>query len=402
MAALDGMRILDMTQYEAGTSCTQALAWLGAEVVKIEPPGHGDPGRNVGLGKDGGYSAYFCNWNANKKSVVLDLRSELGRELLLELVPRFDVFVENYGPGVVEKLQLGYETLKAVHPGIIYAQLKGFGTEGPNAHFKSFDMVAQAAAGAFSVTGEPDGRPIVPGPTTGDSGTGVQLGMAILAAYIQRQRTGEGQRIEISMQEAMTYYMRTRIATGSVWGTEAAGRNGTSSGLPPIELYPCKPFGPNDWIYLMPITAGQWDEFCAAIDRPDLAVDERFAEPRDRVAHGAALYEIVAAWTGERTKYEAMEHLAGAGVPCSAVQDTAELHTDPHLLARGFVHTLDLPNHGEVPLLGFAPRMSESEVPLTNPPLLGEHTAEVLARDLNLSSADIAELQKSRVVGGKQ
>ncbi|MBF66954.1 MAG: formyl-CoA transferase [Gammaproteobacteria bacterium] len=402
MAALDGMRILDMTQYEAGTSCTQALAWLGAEVVKIEPPGHGDPGRNVGLGKDGGYSAYFCNWNANKKSVVLDLRSELGRELLLELVPRFDVFVENYGPGVVEKLQLGYETLKAVHPGIIYAQLKGFGTEGPNAHFKSFDMVAQAAAGAFSVTGEPDGRPIVPGPTTGDSGTGVQLGMAILAAYIQRQRTGEGQRIDISMQEAMTYYMRTRIATGSVWGTKAAGRNGTSSGLPPIELYPCKPFGPNDWIYLMPITAGQWDEFCAAIDRPDLAVDERFAEPRDRVAHGAALYEIVAAWTGERTKYEAMEHLAGAGVPCSAVQDTAELHTDPHLLARGFVHTLDLPNHGEVPLLGFAPRMSESEVPLTNPPLLGEHTAEVLARDLNLSSADIAELQKSRVVGGKQ
>tara|TARA_Y100001934_G_scaffold281770_1_gene392699 strand:- start:1257 stop:2489 length:1233 start_codon:yes stop_codon:yes gene_type:complete len=399
MAALDGMRILDMTQYEAGTSCTQALAWLGAEVVKIEPPGHGDPGRNVGLGKDGGYSAYFCNWNANKQSVALDLRSEAGRNVLLELLPRFDVFVENYGPGVVEKLQLDYASLKAVHPTLIYAQLKGFGTEGPRAQFKSFDMVAQAAAGAFSVTGEPDGRPMLPGPTTGDSGTGVQLAMAILAAYIQRERTGEGQSIEISMQEAMTYFMRTRIATGSTWGTAAAGRNGTSAGLPPIELYPCKPFGPNDWIYIMPITAGQWDEFCAAIDRPDLAVDERFANPRDRVAHADELYAIVADWMKVRTKFEAMEHLAAAGVPCSAVEDTAELHTDPHLLARGFVHNLDLPLHGEVPLLGFAPRMSGSNVPLTAPPLLGEHTEGVLRSDLDVSDERLAELRDAGAFG---
>ena len=218
MAALDGMRILDMTQYEAGTSATQALAWLGAEVVKIELPGQGDPGRGVGLTGEQAYSSYFCNWNANKKSVALNLRSEAGRDLFMRMLPNFDVFVENYGPGVIERLGIDYETLRAAHPGVIYARLKGFGTYGPYSGYKSYDMIAQAAAGACSVTGEADGPPMVPGSTTGDSGTGVQLGMAILAAYVQQQRTGEGQLIEISMQEAMTYFMRTRIAIGAQWG----------------------------------------------------------------------------------------------------------------------------------------------------------------------------------------
>ena len=398
MAALDGMRILDMTQYEAGTSCTQALGMLGADVVKIEATETGDPGRRVGLGSDGGYSAYFCNWNANKRSVAIDLRSEAGHRVFMDLLPHFDVFVENYGPGVVERLGIDYASLKAVHPEIIYARLKGFGTFGPHAHYKSYDMVAQAAAGAFSVTGEADGRPLIPGPTTGDSGTGVQLAMAILAAFIQKQRTGEGQEIEISMQEAMTYFMRTRVATGSAWGTQPSGRNGTAGGLPPVDLYPCKPFGPNDWIYLMPITSGHWDALCAAIDRPDLIVDERYAAPRDRIGRAGEVYEIFAEWTREHTKVEAMELLAEAGVPCSAVLDTAELHNDPHLVERDFIHPRDLPVHGEVPLLGFAPRLSKSDVPLSAPPLLGEHTEDVLAADLNLSPAEIADLKASGAI----
>ena len=153
MPALDGMRILDLTQYEAGTSCTQALAWLGADVVKVEAPNHGDPGRAVGRSPNKTYSAYFCNWNANKRSVTLNLRTSEGRDLLMRLLPRFDVFVENYGPGVMQRLDLEYETLKAVHPSLIYACIKGFGTTGPYADFKCYDMVAQAAAGAFSVTG---------------------------------------------------------------------------------------------------------------------------------------------------------------------------------------------------------------------------------------------------------
>jgi formyl-CoA transferase len=185
MAALDGLRILDMTQYEAGTACTQALAWLGADVVKVEPPGTGDPGRGT-FDAETPDSPYFCVWNSNKRSIVIDLRNPEGRELLLKMVPHYDVFIENYGPGVVEKLKLDYETMKAIKPDLIYARIKGFGTTGPWADYKCYDMVAQAAAGAFSITGEADGPPMRPGPTTGDAGTGVQMALAIAAAYVQK------------------------------------------------------------------------------------------------------------------------------------------------------------------------------------------------------------------------
>ena len=396
-AALEGLRILDMTQYEAGTSCTQALAWLGADVVKVEAPDHGDPGRAVGRSADRGYSAYFCNWNANKRSVAINLREADGRSLFLRLLPRFDVFVENYGPGVIERLGLDYATLKAVHPPLIYARLKGFGTSGPYAGFKSYDMIAQAAAGAFSVTGEADRPPVIPGPTTGDSGTGMQLATAILAAYVQRLKTNKGQQIEISMQEAMTYYMRTRVA-GSNWGERAAPRHGASGGLPPVDLYPCKPFRPNDWAYVMPITAGHWDDLCVALDRPDLLVDDRFTDMQARISNSDALYEEIAKWTRERSKHEVMQTLGTAGVPCSACLDTRELHTDPHLTARGFVHTVDHPMHGAVRLLGFAPRMSASNVPLQRAPLLGEHTADVLGDELGMESATLDSLREAGVI----
>ena len=398
MPALDGLRILDMTQYEAGTSCTQALAWLGADVVKIEAPGHGDPGRAVGLTSEQSYSVYFCNWNANKRSVVLNLQREEGRQIFLELVPKFDVFVENYGPGVIEKLQIDYDTLNALNPGLIYARLKGFGLSGPYSNYKCYDMVAQAAAGAISVTGEPDGPPIVPGPTTGDSGTGVQLAMSILAAYIQRERTGKGQFIEVSMQEAMTYFMRTRIATGSKWGTRAAWRTGNIHGLPPVNMYPCTPFEQNDWIYIMPITSGHWDALCTAIDRTDLLVDERFADIPARRNHKDELYEIVCEWTSKRSKHEAMNVLGEAGVPCSAVLDTKELHDDPHLTGRDFVKLIEHPGYGSVPLLGFAPRMSESEVELQAAPLLGQHTKEVLMDDLGIDERNIDELKGDGII----
>ena len=388
-----------MTQYEAGTSCTQALAWLGADVVKVEPPEHGDPGRGVGRAANMDYSAYFCAWNANKRSVALDLRSERGRDLLLELAPRFDVFVENYGPGVVERLDIGYESLRAVKPEIIYARIKGFGVSGPYSGYRCMDMVAQAAAGAFSITGEADGPPMMPGPTTGDAGTGVQAAMAILAAYVQRLRTGRGQHIEVSMQEAMAYFVRTRALIGSAWGTKATPRTGNAGGLPPVNIYPCKPFGPNDYIYLMPVNQGHWDGLCAAIDRADLLIDERFATTRGRIENGAALYEEIAAFTRARSKYEAMEAIAAAGVPCSACLDTAELHHDKHLTERGFVQELDLPVHGKVPMLGFAPRLSESQVPMTRPPRLGEHTDEVLGAELGLAAADLAALRQAGVIG---
>ena len=393
MPALDGMRILDMTQYEAGTSCTQALAWMGADVVKVEAPGIGDPGRWVAGG-----GAYFWNWNANKRSVVINLRKPEGRQVLLDLLPRFDVFVENYAPGVVERLDLEYETLKQVHPSIIYAQVKGYGNDGPYSKYLAYDMCAQAAAGTFSITGQPDGPPTVPGVTVGDSGTGMQLGMAILAAYVQKLRTGQGQRIEISMHEAITYYMRTHLANGADWGRRAAPRNGGQVGAAPSGLYACKPLGYNDYAFVMAVTATHIDKLFMAIGRPDLVSDERFDTNEKRIARTPELHEEVESWTRARTKQEVMRELCEAGVPCAATMDTVELYDDPHLNARGFVKTIEHPELGPVRMLGFAPRMSANEVPLVRPPSLGEHTDAVLIEELGFDRDRLRELRTAEAI----
>ncbi len=299
MPALDGMRILDMTQYEAGTSCTQALAWLGADVVKIEPPGIGDPGRYVQPSE--GNAPYFIQWNSNKRSLGLDLADTRGRDLLLRMVPHYDVFVENYALGVVEKLDIGYEVMREHNPRLIYARLKGFGMDGPYATYRSFDPIAQAMGGAVSVTGEGGGRPLLPGTMTGDSGTGLQLALAISAAYIQRQRTGRGQFIEISMQEALTYFMRTAIS-GTGWGPTPQTRRGEGISAT-MRLYPCKPFGENDYVVILCLTERMWVSLCVAMDRADLISDPRFADDALRKEHGDALQEEIGAWTGNRTKW---------------------------------------------------------------------------------------------------
>lgn len=396
MPALEGLRILDLSQWEAGPSCTQALAWLGAEVVKIEPPGRGEPGRAIG--GDGFNSPYFVYWNSNKRSAAIDLDTEQGRALLLRMLPRFDVLVENYGPGVVEKLRLDYATLQPLHPSLIYASVKGFGSSGPYAAYKCMDMVAQAAGGVLSATGEPDGPPTRPGVTLGDSGTGMQLALAITAAYVQKLRTGEGQRVELSMQEAVTYYMRTTIANSSDWGRRAAPRTGNGIGAM-LNLYPCKPGGANDYVYMMVVNTRMWQSLCGAMDRADLLTDPRFERGMARHENHVALYEEIASWTREHTKHEAMAILGRAGVPCSAVLDTHDLFEDPHLRARGFVKQVTHRALGEIPLLGWPARLSKSEVEMQAAPLLGEHTAEVLRGELGLDDAAIDGLEATGVIG---
>jgi formyl-CoA transferase len=366
---------------------------MGADVVKIEAPGIGDPGRwTAGTGD------YFWNWNANKRSVAINLRKPEGRQVLLDLVPKFDVFVENYGPGVIERLGLEYETLKALHPSIIYAQVKGYGLDGPYSNYLCYDMCAQAAAGTFSITGQPDGPPTLPGVTIGDSGTGVQLGMAILAAYIQRLRTGEGQHIELSMQEAITYYMRTRLAHGGNWGKNPVPRTGSQVGAAPSGLYKCKPFGPNDFAFILTVTAPHIDKFYMAIDRPDLVTDERFSTDQARFANTAILHDEIEHWTSERTKHEVMKELGEAGVPCAATMDTVDVYDDPHLNQRGFIKTLPHPELGDVRMLGFAPRMSANEVEMTPPPELGEHTSSVLSEELGLDEETLSSLRAAEAI----
>lgn len=389
MAALEGMRILDMTQYEAGTSCTQALAWLGADVVKVEAPGRGDPGRGPN-----GNAEYFVVWNSNKRSVTLNLKSEKGRELFLDLLPKFDVFVENYGPGVIENLDLTYDVMRTRKPDIIYARLKGFGLEGPWSDYKCYDMVAQAAAGAFSITGHADGPPLRPGPTMGDAGTGVQMALAICAAYIQKQRTGKGQFIELSMQEAMTYYLRT-ATSGGRFGERPAGRSGNGGG-PFSNLYPCQGDGPNDYVFVMAVTGTMAEALRQVVGVKDDDTEQEERSPAERMA---LLREEISAWTCKRTKYEAMRELAEAGVPASAVLTTQDLYTNPHLVERGFVRQVEHPVHGSIKLLGWPAKMSESDVPVQPAPRLGEHTGSVLAEELGLSEDEIEHLVQAAVVG---
>ena len=391
--ALEGLRILDMTQYEAGTSSTQMLAWLGADVVKIESP-QGDPGRRA-FARGDEDSQYFLNYNSNKRSIVLNLKTAGGRQVLLDLAPRFDVFVENFGPGVIEQLNIGYEVMAALNPGIIYARIKGYGLDGPYANWKCFDPLAQAAAGAFSITGEADGPPVKPGPTMADSGTGMQTALAITAAWAQKMRTGEGQFIEISMQEVMTMFMRTTGVTQ--WGREAVQRKGHRGGAP-TGMYACAPGGPNDYVYMLISNTRMWDQLCVTIGRDDLLTDPRFASGRLRIEHAADLDAQIAAWTRQHTKFEAMRILCEGGVAASAIYDTLEVLHDPHLRARGFIEEVDHPVEGRITLMRSPLRMSRSEVPLRAAPLLGADTNAVLATELGLSEDAITALRRSGAI----
>jgi formyl-CoA transferase len=399
MPALERLKILDLTQYEAGTSCTQMLAWLGANVVKVEQAGVGDPGRHTEPGR--GDSLYFLSFNANKRSLALNLRSEEGRDLFLRLLPRFDVVMENFSLGTMEKFGLGYEALKQVHPGIIYCTVKGFGTYGPYAAYRCYDMVAQAFGGAFSITGTEDGPPLRPGPTMGDTGTGMLAAIGILAAYIQRQQTGEGQKVEVSMQEGVANLIRTALSQRERDPERPVPRRGNRT-LAPTDLYPCAPGGPNDYIYIMPNTTRMLDALWTSIGRPDLCTREEFHLPAARREHGDEIWEIIAAWTRQRTKYEAMEVLAGAGVPAGAVLDSMELLSDPHLRARDMVVTVEHPERGPWEFIGPPIHLSGSQVTVRPAPLLGEHSTEILREELGLDGPALDSLMQAGIVSDIQ
>ncbi len=395
MPALDGVKILDLTQYEAGTSSTQYLAWFGADVYKVERPGVGDPGRHVaGAGHD---SYYFMSFNNNKKSVSIALDTAEGRELFLELVTKVDAVVENFTLGTMEKLGLGYDVLKETNPAIIYATIKGFGTTGPYSGFKCFDMVAQAAGGSFSVTGTPDGPPMRPGATFGDTGSGVHTALGILAAYIQRLKTGRGQVVEISMQEIIANFMREPMSQRQ-WRANPIERRGNRT-VVPTDLFPCAGGGPNDYMYIFTATSRMWDALTIAIGKPELGVDPRYLTVRDRNQNGDALWEEIAEWTRQRNKFDAMEELAAAGVPCSAIYDTADILDDRHLKARNMIKTIHHPEAGDFQLLAPPVHLSDSEVDVVRAPLLGEHTASVLAAELGLTDAEIEALGDAGVLG---
>jgi formyl-CoA transferase len=397
--ALSGIRILDLTQFEAGTTCTQFLGWLGADVIKVEPPG-GEQSRRNRPEVPGLDAMFFLVFNANKRSITIDLKTAEGRALLLRMVERADVVVENFAPGLMEKLGLGYEQLAAVNPGIIVARIKGFGLSGPYHDYKSFDMIAQAMGGIMSVTGFPDREPIRCGAAIGDTGTGVHTAGAILAAYIQRQRTGRGQLVEVAMQEVVANFLRGRYVDHYREHRASERRGNEIVGGIPGGAYPCAPGGPNDYVYIyvQPINTEMWRAFATAIDRADLLRDPRCVDAKTRWTHEKELNEIFRAWTRTRTKHEVMEILGAAGVPCGAVLDTGEILDDPHLNARGQIHTIEHPTRGTFRLPGCPVRLSDSPAPTAAPPLAGQHTGEILGDVLGMSKDDVAALQARGVV----
>lgn len=398
MAALEGLRIVDLTQWEAGTSCTQLLAWLGADVVKVEPL-EGDPGRRLISERPDADAIYFLMFNSNKRSVTLNLKTERGRELLRKLVAGADVVAENYASGVLEDLGFGYEALKAIKPDIIHASCKGFGSWGPWADYKSFDMIGQATGGVLAVTGTPETPPLKPGVTFGDTGAGLTLAVAVLAAYIERLRTGRGQSVEVSMQDAMFNFMRSALVAHYLTGGFPALRYGNRMGLLcPTDLYPTKGEGPNDYVYLMVTTTRMWHAVLDVIGRGDLKGDEEYEIQRDRGNHWDEVSAMISDWTRRHDKFEAMRQLAEAGVPCGAVMDTADLFRNEHLRARGMIARIDHPVRGGLELPGSPIKMGGvAEAAITAAPLLGQHTGEVLS-ELGLGSGEIEELKRSGIV----
>jgi formyl-CoA transferase len=399
--ALSGIRILDLTQFEAGTTCTQFLGWLGADVVKIEPPG-GEQSRRNRPEVPGLDAMFFLVFNANKRSVTIDLKKPEGRALFLQMVENADVVVENFAPGLMEKLGLDYETLHRTNPKIIVARVKGFGLSGPYHEYKSFDMIAQATGGVMSVTGFADREPMRCGAAIGDTGTGIHTAGAILAAYIQRQRTGKGQLVEVAMQEVVANFLRGRYVDHYRDGSPSGRRgNGLMGGIPG-GAYPCAPGGPNDYayIYVQPMNQDMWRDFVTAIGRADLLTDWRCKDAHTRWQHRDALNEIIVAWTTARTKHDVMTILGQAGVPCGATLDTGEILDDPHLNERGQIHTIDHTTRGQFRLPGCPVRLSASPAPTTPPPLAGQHTEELLSEILGLSKDDVAALRTRGVVGG--
>jgi formyl-CoA transferase len=398
--ALSGMRILDLTQFEAGTTCTQFLGWLGADVIKIEPPG-GEQSRRNRPEVAGLDAMFFLVFNANKRSVTIDLKRPEGTHLFLQMVERADVVVENFAPGLMERLGLDYERLCATNPRIIMARIKGFGLSGPYHEYKSFDMIAQATGGVMSVTGFADREPVRCGAAIGDTGTGVHAAGAIMAAYIQRQRTGQGQLVEVAMQEVVANFVRGRYVDHYRDGKPSMRKDNEITGGVPGGAYRCAPGGPNDYayIYVQPMNQDMWRDFATAIGREELLADPRCADARSRWQHRDALNAVVREWTGARTKQEVMATLGKAGVPCGATLDTGEILDDPHLNARGQVHTIEHPTRGKIRLPGCPVRLSASEAPTTPPPLAGQHTDEVLAEVLGLSGDDVAALRARGVLG---
>ena len=412
--ALDGVRILDFTHVQSGPTCTQLLAWLGADVVKVERAGEGDVTRGQLRDIPGVDSLYFTMLNSNKRSITVDAKNPKGKAILEALVKKCDVLVENFAPGALDRMGFTWERIREMNPRMIVASVKGFGP-GPYEDCKVYENIAQCAGGAASTTGFDDGPPLVTGAQIGDSGTGLHLALGIVAALYQRNTTGRGQRVLAAMQDGVLNLCRVklrdqqRLARTHVLeeypqypnGTfgDAAPRSGNASGGgQPGWILKCKGWetDPNAYIYFI-TQAPVWDAICKVTGREEWLTDPRYATPKARLPHLSEIFDGIEEWTKTKTKFEAMDILNTHDIPCGPILSMREIAEEPSLRKTGTVVEVDHPTRGKYLTVGNPIKMSDSPADVKRSPLLGEHTDEILA-ELGFGANEIAALRADKVI----
>jgi formyl-CoA transferase len=412
--ALDGVRVLDFTHVQSGPTCTQLLAWLGADVIKVERAGEGDVTRGQLRDIPGVDSLYFTMLNGNKRSITVDGKNPKGKAILEALVKKCDVLVENFAPGALDRMGFSWERVSQLNPRMIMASVKGFGP-GPYEDCKVYENIAQCAGGAASTTGFDDGPPLVTGAQIGDSGTGLHLALGIVAALYQRNTTGRGQRVLAAMQDGVLNLCRVklrdqqRLARTHVLeeypqypnGTfgDAAPRSGNASGGgQPGWILKCKGWetDPNAYIYFI-TQAPVWEAICKVIGREDWLTDPRYATPKARLPHLSEIFDGIEEWTKTKTKFEAMEILNTHDIPCGPILSMKEIADEPSLRKTGTVVEVDHPTRGKYLTVGNPIKMSDSPADVKRSPLLGEHTEEILS-ELGFGADQITALRTEKVI----
>ena len=412
--ALDGVRILDFTHVQSGPTCTQLLAWFGADVIKVERAGAGDVTRGQLCDIPDVDSLYFTMLNHNKRSITLDTKNPQGKAVLERLVKHCDVLVENFAPGALDRMGFTWERIQALNPKMIVASIKGFGP-GPYEDCKVYENVAQCAGGAASTTGFDDGPPLVTGAQIGDSGTGLHLALGIVCALYQRNTTGRGQKVLAAMQDGVLNLCRVklrdqqRLARTHVmkeypqypdgkFGSAVPRAGNASGGGQPGWIIKCKGWetDPNAYLYFI-AQAPVWKDICKVIGKEEWITDPDYATPNARLPHLKTVFATVEAWTMTKTKFEAMAEFNKHDIPCGPILSMEEIAAEPALRATGTIVEVDHPKRGKYLSVGNPIKLSDSITEVTRSPLLGEHTQQVLA-ELGLSEPEIKSLQASKVI----
>ena len=410
--ALEGIRILDMTHVQSGPTCTQLLAWFGADVLKVERAGAGDATRGQLRDIPDVDSLYFTMLNHNKRSMTLNTKNEKGKEVFERLIRTCDVLVENFAPGALDRMGFSWEKIQQINPRLIYASVKGFG-KGPYQDCKVYENVAQCTGGSASTTGFEEGPPTVTGAQIGDSGTGVHLAVGILAALVHRQTTGVGQRVECAMQDAVMNLCRVkfrdqqRLAHGPLteypqypngeFGSSVPRSGNSSGGGQPGWAVKTAPGGPNDYVYVI-IQPPGWAHLMRVIGREELIDDPEWSTPQDRLPKLDKCFEMIEEWTKTKTKFEVMETLNPLNVPCGPILSIEELINEDALMQTGTVVEVDHPERGPYRTIGNPIKLSASPSEVIRSPLLGEHTHEILSEVLGYDASEIEQLSEAGAI----